>query len=107
MLQRGAVKGGFIVNSSIEKEVLEQLNKLPFEQQQQVLNFARSLTANQVVGVRGKELLRFAGTIEKTSPPQYSSRSSDFLSSSRYCSSVYRYSGFADIASPLSILICW
>ncbi len=51
-------------NPSIEKEIITQLSKLPLEKQQQVLNFARALTLDKPLGVPGKDLLRFAGTIE-------------------------------------------
>ncbi|MBK8317039.1 MAG: hypothetical protein IPL01_24750 [Acidobacteria bacterium] len=52
------------MNSSIEKELLDQLAKLAFEQQRMVLNFARVLAISVPVGTPGKELLRFAGAIE-------------------------------------------
>ena len=44
-----------MLNQAIEKELLEQ---------RQVLNYARSLALTAPVGTPGKELLRFAGTIE-------------------------------------------
>ena len=49
---------------SLEKDILEQLHKLGFEQQRQVLNFARALALATPAGVPGKELLAFAGAIE-------------------------------------------
>lgn len=51
-------------NSAIEKEILSQLSKLAVEQQKLVLNFARTLALATPIGTPGKELLRFAGTIE-------------------------------------------
>ncbi|MFB2970027.1 hypothetical protein ACE1CD_13710 [Aerosakkonema sp. BLCC-F183] len=52
-----------MINPLIEKEIFTQLNKLSDEQQQQVLDFARFLAMKNPVGVPGKELLQFAGTI--------------------------------------------
>lgn len=52
-----------MINPLIEKEILSQLNKLNLEQQWQVLNYARFLAITKPIGVSGKELLRFAGTI--------------------------------------------
>lgn len=46
----------------IEKEIFARLDKLPLEKRQQVLNFIRGISAP--TGVAGKNLLRFAGTIE-------------------------------------------
>ena len=51
-----------MLNPAIEKELLGHLGKLAVAQQRQVLNYARALAAP--VGTPGKELLRFAGTIE-------------------------------------------
>lgn len=52
-----------MINPLVEKELMAQLNKLSEEQQQQVLDFARFLAMKNPVGVPGKELLKFAGTI--------------------------------------------
>ena len=51
-------------NPSIENEIMSQLGKLPLEKQQRVLHFARALATDQPLGIPGKDLLRFAGTIE-------------------------------------------
>jgi len=51
-------------NPSLEKEIISQISKLPLEKQQQVLHFLRALTIDKPLGVPGKDLLRFAGTIE-------------------------------------------
>lgn len=48
---------------SIESQILALLNNLSEEQQQRVLDYARSLITKQPVGVPGKELLQFAGAI--------------------------------------------
>jgi len=54
-----------VVNASIEKEIVEQLNALPYELQRQVLDFARALALSAPKGVPGKQLLHFAGAIQK------------------------------------------
>jgi hypothetical protein len=51
-----------MINQSIQKEIIDQLNKLPIEQQIQVLDFARILA--KPVGRPGKDLLNFAGRID-------------------------------------------
>ena len=48
---------------TVEKDIHEQLGRLPIEQQRQVLEFARALATTRVYGVPGKDLLRFEGTI--------------------------------------------
>lgn len=50
-----------MINQSIQEEILNQLDKLPIEQQAQVLDFARALTKPE--GRQGKDLLCFAGGI--------------------------------------------
>lgn len=50
---------------ALKKEILDQVDKLGVEQQRQVLRFARALAAPRSEGVSGKELLRFAGAIER------------------------------------------
>lgn len=52
------------LNQAIEKEIISQLNKLPPEKQQEVLHFLRALTINHPIGIPGKDLLSFAGSIE-------------------------------------------
>lgn len=53
-----------MVNTTLEQELHEQLRHLPWEQQRQVVEFARALAATRVHGVPGHALLQFAGTIE-------------------------------------------
>jgi len=48
----------------LKKQILEQLDILPYEQQRRILDFARALAASVPAGVAGRELLRFAGTID-------------------------------------------
>jgi hypothetical protein len=50
-----------MVDQSIQEEILNQLDKLPVDQQAQVLDFARTLAKPE--GRQGKDLLRFAGGI--------------------------------------------
>ncbi len=55
-----------MIRSSLKKEILEKLDLLPIEEQRRVFNFTRALTERKTVGIPGRDLLRFAGTIEKT-----------------------------------------
>ena len=48
---------------TIKEEIIEQLDSLPVESQQRVLNFARSLTTTLPEGTPGEELLKFVGMI--------------------------------------------
>ena len=50
-----------MASQSIQEAILNQLDKLPIEQQAQVLDFARALT--KLEGKQGKDLLSFAGGI--------------------------------------------
>ncbi|MDO9263158.1 MAG: hypothetical protein Q7U02_04270 [Desulfosalsimonadaceae bacterium] len=54
-----------MLNPIIEKKIHIQLERMPFEKQQQVLDFARTLVSARIKGVPGQKLLRFAGVIEK------------------------------------------
>lgn len=53
-----------MIDTTVQKQLREQLEHLPAEQQQQVLEFARSLVKVKGRGVPGKDLLKFAGAIE-------------------------------------------
>ena len=53
-----------MISSTLERELHQQLEHLPFGQQRQVLDFARALATVRARGVAGKRLLQFAGTIE-------------------------------------------
>lgn len=46
-------------------EIVAQLDQLPDDLQQRVLDFAKALASSQPKGVPGKQLLDFAGVIEK------------------------------------------
>lgn len=52
-----------MMNHAIEKQILTLMNRMSEQQQQEVLDFARFLATTKPVGVPGKELLKFAGTI--------------------------------------------
>ena len=52
------------MSSLLKEQILAQLDHLPDAEQRRVLDFARSLASNNLVGVPGKDLLRFAGLIE-------------------------------------------
>ena len=52
-----------MAQASLAKEIVAQVERLPLEQQRQVLDFARALAATQPRGVPGHTLLGFAGAI--------------------------------------------
>ncbi len=52
------------MNTTVEKDIHEQLSRLPLKQQQQVLEFARALATARIHGVPGQNLLHFAGSID-------------------------------------------
>ena len=45
-----------MIDTTVQKQLREQLGHLPAEQQHQVLEFARSLVKAKVSGVPGKDL---------------------------------------------------
>jgi len=49
----------------ITRQILDQVDGLPYAEQRRVLDFARALAQSKMQGVPGKELVRFAGTISK------------------------------------------
>lgn len=51
------------MSERLAEQIIEQLNTLPDEQQQRLLDFARSL-ASSPEGIAGSQLLRFAGAID-------------------------------------------
>jgi hypothetical protein len=55
-----------MVDATIEHELSTCLRRLSVEQQRQVLEFARTLTTPPLQGVRGSNLLQFAGTIDES-----------------------------------------
>jgi hypothetical protein len=52
-----------MIDTTVQKQLREQLEHLPAEQQHQALEFARSLVKAKGSGVPGKDLLKFAGAI--------------------------------------------
>ena len=54
------------MSETIISQVLDQLRTLPDKLQQEVLIFTQQLKAAAKVGVPGKNLLQFAGTIPLT-----------------------------------------
>lgn len=59
-----------MATSVITHEISKQVNQLPFELQQKVLHFAQNLAVHSpkvkgvMIGIKGKELTRFAGIIK-------------------------------------------
>jgi hypothetical protein len=51
--------------SVITQQVIRQLDQLPFELQRKVLDFAQALALSLPKGTPGKQLLRFAGIMER------------------------------------------
>lgn len=52
-----------MINTLIKDEIINQVVKLPPESQRRVLEFAQALAMSFPKGVKGKNLLRFEGTI--------------------------------------------
>ena len=55
-----------MTKSTLKKEIIEKLDLLAVEEQRKVFDFACTLTESKTAGIPGRDLLRFAGTIEKT-----------------------------------------
>lgn len=53
-----------MVSSALERELREHLERLPEPRQRKVVEYARVLGSETPKGISGKELLKFAGTIE-------------------------------------------
>lgn len=51
-------------NTLLEEEIIHHINRLPSDQQRQVLNFARVLERAKPRGRKGKSLLMFSGAIQ-------------------------------------------
>jgi len=49
----------------LEQSVIKYIQQLNPDEQKQVLEFARSLTGEELSGVTGQSLLAFSGVIEK------------------------------------------
>ena len=53
-----------MINPNVRDELLVQLNHLPEEFQQRVLDFAQGLVQSAAKGVTGKDLLCFSGVLD-------------------------------------------
>ena len=53
-----------MTHSLIKQEIVKQLDQLPLELQQRVLDFTQALVLSLPKGVPGKRILRFAGILE-------------------------------------------
>ena len=53
-----------MVSSTLERELREQLERLPQRKQREFVEYARILAEEKPKGIFGRDLLRFAGTIE-------------------------------------------
>ena len=54
-----------MAETSILKDILDEIHKLDTPKKERVLEFARSLANEQPSGLPGKHLLRFAGIIDR------------------------------------------
>lgn len=54
-----------MIHPTLKDEILSQLDSLPYDLQEKVLEYIRSLSSKLPTGVSGKDLLRFAGKISK------------------------------------------
>lgn len=52
-----------MLNTTVKKDIINQIGLLDYEHQRRVLDFARALAVTCPKGVPGKQLLSFAGTI--------------------------------------------
>ena len=52
-----------MLNATVKKEIVNQIERLDYEHQRRVLEFARVLAVSGPKGVPGKTLLSFAGAI--------------------------------------------
>jgi hypothetical protein len=52
-----------MLNATVKKEIVSQIERLDYEHQRRVLEFARVLAVTGPKGIPGKQLLSFAGAI--------------------------------------------
>ena len=55
-----------MIDPSVQRELLEQLQHMEAGEQQKVLAFARRLVVTRTVGAPGQHYLAFAGNIDRT-----------------------------------------
>jgi hypothetical protein len=55
-----------MIEPGLREELLEQVSRLPYDKQRQVLEFAAALSHTMVRGMPGSRLLKLAGTL----PPE-------------------------------------
>ncbi|MFQ5409693.1 MAG: hypothetical protein ACE5FI_14890 [Anaerolineales bacterium] len=53
-----------MTNTAISRQLGEQIAQLPLGLQRKVLDFAQALVVSSPKGIPGKQLLRFAGTMD-------------------------------------------
>jgi len=53
-----------MINNEVKKELLQRMDHLPFASQKQLLGYVRMMDDRRTRGVKGKQLLSFAGTID-------------------------------------------
>lgn len=53
-----------MINPVVERDLREQLERLPVDQQRRVLDFAYALAASRPRGTAGSDLMHLAGTID-------------------------------------------
>jgi len=54
-----------MIDASIKTEIVKELDHLPYDLQQRVLDFTRALTLSQPKGVPGQQLRDFTGAIAR------------------------------------------
>jgi len=52
-----------MLDTTVKKDIINQIGQLDYEHQRRVLDFARALAVTAPKGVSGKQLLSFAGSI--------------------------------------------
>ena len=52
-----------MLDTTVKKDIINQIGQLDYEHQRRVLDFARALAVTGPKGVSGKQLLSFAGSI--------------------------------------------
>lgn len=53
------------LQASLKEEIIERINDLPYDLQKKVFDYIDSLVQVEIRKISGKELLKYAGVIEK------------------------------------------